>query len=85
MVWRKRDAERTSQGKVSRRHRTPAGFTTPGLMAMDLTIIYPRFSPHRPRKRFLSVWSRLCSTPPSDSASQQRPCASLIFHRHQAG
>ena len=44
-----------------------------------------RVRPGRPRIRFLSIRSRLCSTLPSNPASQRRPCASLILRRHQVG
>src|SRR5664279_3302663 len=39
----------------------------------------------RPLIRFLSIGTRFCSTLPSDLASRQRPCASLILHLHQVG
>ena len=55
------------------------------LMALDFAVIGPLVRPGRPRIRFLSIRSRLCSTLPSDPASQRRPCASLILRRHQAG
>ena len=41
--------------------------------------------PGRPCIRFLPIGSRLCSTLPPDPTSRQRPCASLIPRRHQAG
>ena len=58
---------------------------TRALMAKDFAIIGLLVRPGRPRIRFLSIKSRLCSTLPSDPASQRRPCASLILRRHQAG
>ena len=55
------------------------------LMALDFAIIGTLVRPGRPRIRFLSIGSRLCSTLPSDPASRRRPCASLILRRHRAG
>ena len=55
------------------------------LMTADFAVIRPLVRPGRPRIRFLSIGSRLCSTLPSDPASRRRPCASLILRHHQAG
>ena len=55
------------------------------LMTVDFAVIRPLVRPGRPRIRFLSIGSRLCSTLPSDPASRRRPCASLALRRHQAG
>ena len=79
------DTSQTSRGKTDRRHRTPAELTTRPLMAMDFAIIGPLVRPGRPRIRFLSIGSRLCSTLPSDPASRRHPSASPILRRHQAG
>ena len=55
------------------------------LMTVDFAVTCPLVRPGRPRIRFLSIGSRLCSTLPSDPASRRRPCASLALRRHQAG
>ena len=55
------------------------------LMTMDFAVLRPLVRPGRPRIRFLSIRSRLCSTLPSDPASRRRLCASLALRRHQAG
>ena len=39
--------------------------------------------PKLPCIRFLYIGSRIRSTLPSDPASRQRPCASLVLHLHQ--
>jgi hypothetical protein len=54
------------------------------LMTMDFAINCSLVRPSRPPYPVL-VHPRLCSTLPSDPASRQRPCASLILRRHQAG
>ena len=55
------------------------------LMTLDFAVICLLVRPGRPRIRFLSIRSRVCSTLPSDPASRRRPCASLTLRRHQAG
>jgi hypothetical protein len=52
-------------------------------MDEDFAVSRPLVRPGLPPIRFLFVRSRLCSTLPSDPASQRRPCASLALHLHQ--
>ena len=55
------------------------------LMVMAFAITCLLCQPGRPYIGFLFVRSWICSTLPSDPASQRRPCASLVLRHHQAG
>ena len=53
------------------------------LMDMSFAVNCPLARHRRPRIRFLSIGSHLCSTLLSDVASRRHPCASLSLHLHQ--
>ena len=64
-------------------HAQPSDLPPVSLMNMGFAIIGPLARHRRPLIRFLSISSRVCSTLPSDPASQRRPCVSLSLHLHQ--
>ena len=55
------------------------------LMVIAFAILCLLRQPGRPHIGFLFVRSWICFTLPSDPASRQRPCASLVLRHHQAG
>ena len=68
---RRNDAEQISWGKLSRLLRTVAGSTLCVLDGYGLRSKLPARPTLAPYIRFLSIDSRLCSTLPSDLASQR--------------
>jgi len=60
----------------------PPNLRSASLIDMGFAIICS-LARSRRRSGFLYIGSRVCSTLPSDPASQRRPCASLSLHLYQ--
>src|ERR1700757_4213983 len=65
--------------------RATTGFTLCVLDRYGLRDHLPARPTLTPQIRFLYIGSRVCSTLPSDPASQRRPCASLSLLLYQDG